>query len=312
MIITNLVIGFLGVGKTTFIKQLVEKKPENEKWALLINEFGEVGVDAALLETDGGVQIKEIAGGCICCSASLPLKVSINEIIRHQNPDRIIIEPTGLGHPAGIVDVIKSEFKDLLELKAVIGLVDVNYMDRDKVLSHATFTDQVQLADILISTKSDIANEQTKVNYNQWLSNLFPPKQKKLSNNDVSVSILNEDRIQVIPTIPMLKHKLPNKTLSYHKDSFGMYGVGLIFDTDKVFDAIKLDELLGTITDAERVKGVFRTNEGWLSYNRTGNQTTAFFPSAYRKDSRVELLSAYPQQKEQLKSKFEAIIKQNG
>lgn len=308
MVVTNLVIGFLGVGKTTFIKQLLAQKPQQEKWALLINEFGEVGVDAALLETDGGVQIKEIAGGCICCSASLPLKVSINEIIRHQNPDRIIIEPTGLGHPAGIVDVIKSDFKDLLDLKAVIGLVDVNYMGRDKVLAHATFTDQVQLADILVSTKSDIASDEMKLTYQKWVTGLFPPKQKLMSNETIDISVLDEERIQIIPTIPIKKHELSHKTMTYHKDSFGMYGVGLVFDVDKVFDANKLYELLGTITDAERVKGVFRTNEGWLSYNRTGNQTTAFYPSAYRKDSRVEVLSAYPQQKEQMKNKFEAII----
>ena len=80
---TNIITGFLGVGKTTLIKQLLKTKPEGETWAILVNEFGEVGIDAGLLEVNNsGVQIREVAGGCMCCAAGVPTQVLENKIER--------------------------------------------------------------------------------------------------------------------------------------------------------------------------------------------------------------------------------------
>ncbi|GAL28505.1 putative metal chaperone [Vibrio variabilis] len=69
---TNIITGFLGVGKTTTILNLLKDKPENENWAVLVNEFGEVGIDGAMM-ADGGAMIKEVPGGCMCCTAGVPM-----------------------------------------------------------------------------------------------------------------------------------------------------------------------------------------------------------------------------------------------
>ena len=89
---TNILTGFLGVGKTTTILNLLKNKPEKENWAVLVNEFGEIGIDGALM-TDQGALIKEVPGGCMCCTAGVPMSVGITALLR-QKPDRLLIEPT--------------------------------------------------------------------------------------------------------------------------------------------------------------------------------------------------------------------------
>ena len=101
---TNLITGFLGSGKTTSILHLLAHKDPNEKWAVLVNEFGEVGIDGALL-ADSGALLKEIPGGCMCCVNGLPMQVGLNTLLRQGKPDRLLIEPTGLGHPKQILDL---------------------------------------------------------------------------------------------------------------------------------------------------------------------------------------------------------------
>jgi G3E family GTPase len=95
---TNLVMGFLGVGKTTAILDLLKQKPKNENWAVLVNEFGKIGIDGAIY-TAAGVTVKEVAGGCLCCAVGIPFQVSVNQLLKEVRPDRLLIEPTGLGHP---------------------------------------------------------------------------------------------------------------------------------------------------------------------------------------------------------------------
>ena len=82
---TNLITGFLGSGKTTSILHLLAHKDPNEKWAVLVNEFGEVGIDGALL-ADSGALLKEIPGGCMCCVNGLPMQVGLNTLLRQGKP----------------------------------------------------------------------------------------------------------------------------------------------------------------------------------------------------------------------------------
>ena len=92
----NLITGFLGSGKTTTLRHLLANKPENEKWAVLVNEFGEIGIDGSLL-ADTGAVLKEIPGGCMCCVNGLPMQVGLNMLLQQAKPDRLLIEPTGDG-----------------------------------------------------------------------------------------------------------------------------------------------------------------------------------------------------------------------
>jgi G3E family GTPase len=83
---------------------LPQNKPPSEVWCIIVNEFGAVGLDAVAIEascTDGSAVVKQLAGGCMCCVLSGPLSAAIAQIIRQAKPDRVIIEPSGLGHPGG-------------------------------------------------------------------------------------------------------------------------------------------------------------------------------------------------------------------
>ena len=97
---TNIITGFLGVGKTSAILHLLKRKPKNERWAVLVNEFGEIGVDGSLIEgqnsNEHGIFIREVPGGCMCCAAGLPMQIALNQLLIKAKPDRLLIEPSCL------------------------------------------------------------------------------------------------------------------------------------------------------------------------------------------------------------------------
>lgn len=92
----HIISGFLGAGKTTLLKYLLSQKPEQEVWAVLMNEFGQIGVDQQLLPQDQGYAVKELLGGCLCCSSQLPMQIALSRLLSETKPDRLFIEPTGL------------------------------------------------------------------------------------------------------------------------------------------------------------------------------------------------------------------------
>ncbi|MCR4535271.1 GTP-binding protein [Shewanella xiamenensis] len=158
---TNIITGFLGVGKTSLIKQLLKTKPEGETWAVLVNEFGEVGIDAGLLATNNGdVQIREVAGGCMCCAAGVPTQVAINQLIARAKPDRLLIEPTGLGHPNEIIKVLSApHYQHVIRLQSTLCLIDARKLMDERYRGHDNFIQQLQVADVIVTTKTDLYPE---------------------------------------------------------------------------------------------------------------------------------------------------------
>ncbi|MCK4710345.1 MAG: GTP-binding protein, partial [Gammaproteobacteria bacterium] len=188
MIDTNLIIGRLGSGKTCCIMHLLTNKPENENWAVIVNEFGQIGIDAALLEpeTTDSLSITEIAGGCICCAAQSQLHVTMTKLIRQYRPDRILIEATGLGHPAGIIDLLRDEYlHKVININSIISVIDLSlfnlpndiFAERSPINTE-NFKHQNQLADIVVLNKSDLASESAFENANKYLDTFYPEKIK--------------------------------------------------------------------------------------------------------------------------------------
>ncbi|HBS7907641.1 TPA: GTP-binding protein, partial [Klebsiella pneumoniae] len=152
---TNLITGFLGSGKTTSILHLLAQKPADEKWAVLVNEFGEVGIDGALL-ADSGALLKEIPGGCMCCVNGLPMQVGLNTLLRQGKPDRLLIEPTGLGHPKQILDILTAAvYEPWIDLRATLCILDPRQLLDERAVSNDNFRDQLAAADIIVANKSD-------------------------------------------------------------------------------------------------------------------------------------------------------------
>ncbi|MEM1145494.1 MAG: GTP-binding protein [Pseudomonadota bacterium] len=158
---TTVITGFLGVGKTTTILDLVSRKPAHERWAVLINEFGEIGVDGSLVRgqasEESGVFVSEVPGGCMCCTSALPMQTALNQLLRKARPHRLLIEPTGLGHPAEVLSTLSSGHnKEVLSLGRTLTLVDARNLSDSRYTSHPTYLQQYEIADVVVANKADL------------------------------------------------------------------------------------------------------------------------------------------------------------
>lgn len=153
MIKIDVISGFLGAGKTTLIKKLFASDLKNEKVVLIENEFGEIGVDGAFLK-DSGVQIKEINSGCICCSLVGDFSKSMKEIVEKFNPDRIIIEPSGVGKLSDIIKAIE-KVEEPLKINIVATVVDGGKCKMYFKNFGEFYDDQIKQANTVIVSKTD-------------------------------------------------------------------------------------------------------------------------------------------------------------
>lgn len=147
--------GFLGAGKTTLIQKLLKEAFKKEKVVLIENDFGEISVDAALLKS-GSIEIKEINSGCICCSLSGDFVKALKELLDRFHPDKIIIEPSGVGKLSDIMKAcLDPRIQLLAKVKAKITVADVKrckmYLDNFGEF----FEDQIQNADIILLSRTE-------------------------------------------------------------------------------------------------------------------------------------------------------------
>ena len=158
MIKIDVISGFLGAGKTTLIKKLFASNLKNEKVVLIENEFGEIGVDGTFLK-DSGVQIKEINSGCICCSLVGDFSKSMKEIVEKFSPDRIIIEPSGVGKLSDIIKAIE-KVEEPLKINIVATVVDGGKCKMYFKNFGEFYDDQIKQANTVIVSKTDKLGEE--------------------------------------------------------------------------------------------------------------------------------------------------------
>ena len=193
----DIVSGFLGAGKTTFIKRVLETV-KNEKTVLIENEFGEVGIDGGFLE-DSGIEIKEMNSGCICCSLVGDFTSNLQEILEKYEPERVIIEPSGVGK---LSDVMKAV--ELVESKLSIEPgKSVTVVDASKCKMYAKnfgefFNNQIQYADIIVLSRTDITDDKKQANAIEIVRQINPRAKiittplKELDNDQI-FEILEKD-----------------------------------------------------------------------------------------------------------------------
>nr|WP_227680474.1 GTP-binding protein [Psychrobacter sp. SWN149] len=176
----TLVTGFLGAGKTTVINQLLATKPVDERWALLINEFGHIGIDGALLASSqdstaeqDSIAIREVSGGCICCTSQLPLQIAISRLLSDHHPQRLLIEPTGLAHPRELIRQLSaSHWQTALKMQAVITVLSGVQWQQVKYRTHEGFQAHVRDADVLVVNRYDQLNAGEKQALIEWIATL--------------------------------------------------------------------------------------------------------------------------------------------
>lgn len=158
MVKVDIISGFLGAGKTTLIKKLFQARMGKEKIALIENEFGEIGIDGSFLK-ESGVKIKEINSGCICCSLVGNFEKSLKEMIDTYTPDRIIIEPSGVGKLSDIVAAITNTGLDL-HINVLCTVVDGGKCKMYLKNFGEFYVDQVSEAHVIVISKADKLSEE--------------------------------------------------------------------------------------------------------------------------------------------------------
>ena len=161
MVMTKIDIfsGFLGAGKTTLIKKLIKEAYKDEKLVLIENEFGEIGIDGGFLK-DAGVQITEMNSGCICCSLVGDFGKALKEVLERFHPDRILIEPSGVGKLSDVVRAVQNIGSDEILLNGFTTVVDAKKCKMYMKNFGEFFNDQVEHASsIILSHTDDISDE---------------------------------------------------------------------------------------------------------------------------------------------------------
>ena len=157
----DIVSGFLGAGKTTLIKKLLEESLKSEKVVLIENEFGEVGIDGGFLK-DTGIEITEMNSGCICCTLVGDFAKNLREVMDRFNPDRIIIEPSGVGKLSDVMTSVIdfSKENDNTKLNALVTVVNAKTAKKQMKAFGEFFNNQIEYATTIILSRSEEMNQE--------------------------------------------------------------------------------------------------------------------------------------------------------
>lgn len=282
----HLISGFLGTGKTTALKSLMEQKDPNEKWVIIVNEFGEIGIDGAVL-SDNGIPVAEIAGGCLCCTAGAQLGTTVQKMLRDAKPARLMIEASGLAHAASVIDDLKVKpLQDQLEIAAVFTVVDPRQFINPDYAKQALYKDQIGVCDVLVASKTDLCSPEELEQFRETAAKLFPPKAKVVEVENARMDIAWLD----IPVIEKSRYRI--KELP--DNSMGFQSQGFTFPAGKDFDGERLthffNDLPGFTEGLVRAKGVFQVMGTWVWLNWVDGKWGASQVS-WRRDSRFELIA---------------------
>ena len=159
MVKIDIISGFLGAGKTTLIKKLLKDGFQGEQVVLIENEFGEIGIDGGFLK-EAGIQIREMNSGCICCSLVGDFGTSLKEVVTKYNPDRILIEPSGVGKLSDVIKAVQGVQDEVdIKLNSYTTVVDAKKCKMYMKNFGEFFDNQIQYAGAIIMSRTDIATE---------------------------------------------------------------------------------------------------------------------------------------------------------
>ncbi|PLR31732.1 hypothetical protein CYR32_16655 [Chimaeribacter coloradensis] len=305
MTCVNVITGFLGSGKTTTLRHLLSQKPAHENWAILVNEFGEIGIDGALLADQGAV-LKEIPGGCMCCVNGLPMQIGLNMLLK-QKPDRLLIEPTGLGHPKQILSLLTSEtYEAWLTVQATLCLLDARQLAEPRYTENENFRDQLAAADVIVANKQDTYQPEDRQRLTDWAAGaadgrpvvavqqgalplewLLRPRENQRDLPDGAHHHAAAAAPRGLAALSLPGNQRWRRALNQGQ---GYSSCGWIFDDETVFDTIPLLEWV-RLAPVERVKGVLRIAEGTLRINRQGQDLQIETQQVAPADSRIEVIN---------------------
>lgn len=277
----HLVAGDLGVGKTTALLHLLGELGSGARTAIVVNDFGASSLDAAAAES-GATRVAEIRDACVCCTAPEGFVAAVQELLDTYEPDRILVEPTGLAVPADLIDTLRrAPYADRIELQPTAILVDPTAI---AAAPDGAAAERARIADVLVANRTDLASPAALEAFDAWVAELWP---------------------QPLAVVRTTHGRIPLDALAWPEGAGpGLPGTGHThhhaadhqvrswsWPPDAVFVHRRLRAALESLAPGlRRLKGVFRTDEGTTRIDLAqGTLHTA--PSAWRRDSRVDAIS---------------------
>ena len=168
-----LLSGFLGAGKTTLLKEILSWQTDLSDTVVIVNEFGEVGIDGALLQ-DAATDVVELTSGCICCTLKTGLMLCLRDLWNRFHPRRIFIESSGVADPAAIREILDQEqLRDIMVLEKIVTVLDADFWE-DREAFGRLFYNQLEMAHLILLNKIDLLEEDKIPQYLQELHELIP------------------------------------------------------------------------------------------------------------------------------------------
>ena len=311
---THLITGPLGAGKTSLIRHLLTQKPAHERWAVLINEFGQIGLDAALLSTDAdGISLAEVAGGCLCCVNGAPFQVGLGRLLRQARPDRLLIEPSGLGHPAELLQQLREPpWGEVLALQPPVMVLDAAALAAAEPLPAAQ-QQALGSMGLLLLNKAEALDQTARAQLAAQLPTLpllwtsrgqldFSALPGCASRAGAASEGIDLPRGQV-PIAAVWRDA--GEPICQIKQQAEGWSIGWRWHPSQRFELLRVQQWLGSLP-WRRAKLVLQSNAGWLSANALHGQALHWQSSEWRKDSRLELIFSEAQSAAELQRSMRA------
>ena len=300
---THVIAGPLGAGKTSLIKHLLAQRPAGERWAVLINEFGQIGLDAALLTQDAdGIALGEVAGGCLCCVNGAPFQIGLGRLLRKARPDRLFIEPSGLGHPAQLLrQLSEAPWVGVLAVQPCVMVLDAQALASGKALPESQ-QDALGRAGLLLLNKAEglDASDRQRIAAQLPARSLYWTQQALLPLSELpglaaqgTAGVDNFVMPRGLAQIPTIWSD-PALPICLSQEQEGGWSIGWRWHPSQTFDVTLVSRWL-TSLDWRRAKLVIHSVEGWVSANALDNAELQWLASEWRQDSRIELIFSAPQ-----------------
>ena len=304
---THVIGGPLGAGKTSLIKHLLTQKPAHERWAILINEFGQIGLDAALLTTaDDGIALGEVAGGCLCCVNGAPFQIGLGRLLRKSRPHRLLIEPSGLGHPAQLIKQLnEAPWLGVLAVQPSVMVLDAAALAAGQSLP-ATQQAAIAQAGLLVLNKSGHLDCAARDQISQPMQghSLYWTDYSKLPLDRLPgaltvVEAVDETVVDKL-VLPKSLGQLPalwtdpRQPICLTQGQPEGWSIGWRWHPDQRFDLSRLQQWLQSLS-WRRAKLVIHSENGWVSGNALEGSAIQWQATEWRRDSRLELIFSEPQ-----------------
>lgn len=254
-----LLSGFLGSGKTTLLKRLLEdEKKKNRKVAVMMNELGNVSIDSNIIEED--VTLKELLGGCICCSIQDKLEGQLQSLLWNEKPEVIYIETTGVAHPVEVLDAVLSpNLADQFDIKGVVTIIDGGrWLSRHSLAPQLQqlLLEQVKHADFIIINKADTLTDSEQAQLTFEVQGINPSASCLLT----TYSKVSIEQIRKINSTLKQGGKKVNVTTDLRLSTF-------VYTFKKSIDMDKFEDFLRALPDTiYRMKGYIKFREGDYPY----------------------------------------------